>query len=394
MTHIFSKIKALAALVALFAFAGQYCRADSTMTNDLPDSIFVGGQKQHVQGIALDREKGFMYMSFTSRFVKTDLKGNIIASIDRIQGHLGAMTFNPKDRKVYASLECKDDEIGAGVAKTLNVAKIPKGGSSFYIAIIDVDKMNRIGIDPEKDEMFKTVLLKEPAADYNADVEVDGLEMKHRYGCSGIDGVTIAPAICKGKKTGKEKLFLYVAYGIYGSLERNDDNYQIILRYGLESLEKYAKTITFGTIHESGPDQPLDKYFIYTGNSTYGVQNMAYDPFTGNIFLAVYKGKKPAFPNYDLFAFSVNQKPFRQTLSGVPYSGKQLQLNLADEGMEDRKTGVRGWHFKWGSTGLCPISDGYWYISENARDSVKLQSCNARLYKWTGDASKPFKPAR
>ena len=52
---------------------------------DLPDSIYVGGQLQHVQGIALDQEKGCMYMSFTSRFLKVDMNGRILASIDRIQ---------------------------------------------------------------------------------------------------------------------------------------------------------------------------------------------------------------------------------------------------------------------------------------------------------------------
>ena len=69
------------------------------------------------------------------------MQGNILASIDRIQGHLGAMTFNPETRKVYASLECKDDEIGAGIAKTLNVNTVSRADSRFFIAIIDVDRL-------------------------------------------------------------------------------------------------------------------------------------------------------------------------------------------------------------------------------------------------------------
>ncbi len=377
------------AFAALSFFCGLNIMAQSKATAvSLPDSVFVGGQKQHVQGIALDREKGCMYMSFTSRFIKTDLKGNILASIDRIQGHLGAMTFNPKDRKVYASLECKDDEIGAGVAKTLNVTKIAKGSSTFYIAIIDVDILDKIGTDPEGNDMFKTVLIKEPANDYNAKVNIDGKEFEHRYGCSGIDGVTIAPNIGKGQKANKS--FLYVAYGVYSGLDRDDNNYQVILKYDLDNLAAFAQTIKFGTIHESGPEKPLEKYFIYTGNTNYGVQNMAYDSFTGNIFLAVYKGKKPSYPNYDLFAFSIRQKPFKGKLQSVPYAGNQKQLRLAEIGLKDAATGVRGWHFKWGSTGLCPIGGGLWYISENAQNVNKLQSCTARLYRWTGNPEHPF----
>ena len=61
--------------------------------SDLPETVLVTGQEQHVQGIAYDSAENCMYMSFTSRFVKTDMQGNILASIDRIQGHLGAMTF-------------------------------------------------------------------------------------------------------------------------------------------------------------------------------------------------------------------------------------------------------------------------------------------------------------
>ena len=35
----------------------------------------------HVQGIAVDKEKGYMYFSFTTTFVKTDMEGNVIGSV-------------------------------------------------------------------------------------------------------------------------------------------------------------------------------------------------------------------------------------------------------------------------------------------------------------------------
>ena len=76
---------------------------------EYPAVIHVDGGRLHVQGIALDQKSQLMYCSFTSAFFKTDLNGNIIGSITGINGHLGAMTFDAKGRKVYASLEIKDD---------------------------------------------------------------------------------------------------------------------------------------------------------------------------------------------------------------------------------------------------------------------------------------------
>lgn len=50
-----------------------------------------------------------------------------------------------------------------------------------------------------------------------------------------------------------------------------------------------------------GPAGYDEKYFVYTGNTTYGIQNIEYDSYTNGIFAAVYKGKKPEFENYSLF---------------------------------------------------------------------------------------------
>ena len=55
--------------------------------------------------------------------------------------------------------------------------------------------------------------------------------------------------------------------------------------------------------------------------------------------------------------------------------------------------GIYGWDFKWGTTGLCPLGGGYFYISQNARSKeTKQQSSTVRLYRWTGDADAPFRP--
>ncbi len=131
--------------IAVTALGAAECLASAEMTgNDeiaLPVEVYIEGGSSHVQGLALDEKAGRMYFSFTTSFVKTDLEGRVLGSIDRIQGHLGAMTFDPRERKVYATLECKDDVIGA------SLSAFAKGRSMFYVAIIDVDRIDRIGMD-------------------------------------------------------------------------------------------------------------------------------------------------------------------------------------------------------------------------------------------------------
>ena len=104
--------------------------------HDYPAVIHIDGGRLHVQGISLDQKSELLYCSFTSAFFKTDLDGNIVGSITGINGHLGAMTFDPEGRKVYASLEIKDDAIGKGIADTLGVAHHERNCSNFYVADI------------------------------------------------------------------------------------------------------------------------------------------------------------------------------------------------------------------------------------------------------------------
>ena len=340
----------------------------------MPEEIYVEGGMNHVQGIAYDKTAGNMYFSFTTSFIKTDINGNVLGSIDRIQGHLGAMVFNPSDRKVYASLECKDDVIGAGLSS------FAKGRSMFYIAIIDVDKVTEVGMDSEDNDAFRIVCVKEATRDYHLTGFADK-EYEHFYGCSGIDGVTIAPKL--GKKDGKN--YLYVAYGIYGDNARNDNNHQVLLRYDMKKLNEYAGRVRFGDFYGEGPAKPLSKYFVYTGNTNWGVQNLAYDAGTGKMFLAVYKGRKRIFPNYDMFVFDVADKPAKRQLAGVLYDITK------HETVGSVEKPVAGFYFKYGSTGMCPVGDGLFYFAEPGNSpSTGNQFSRTHLYRWTGDFEKPF----
>ena len=275
-----------------------------------------------------------MYCSFTSAFFKTDLQGNIVGSVTGINGHLGAMTYDEKTKTVYASLEIKDDEIGNGIADALGAARYEKAASRFYVAEIDVTKMDRLDVPFE--EAMTLHAIDEVAEDYLDTVEVNGVRLEHKYGCSGMDGVAIAPGFGSDSK---EK-FLYVAYGIYDDTTRVDNDYNILLCFAMDDLSK-----------------PLHKYFVKTGNTRYGVQNMTYDAHSERLYLAVYKGSKSQYPNYSLFALDINQKPFTGKLEGVPYEENEVeQLSVTEAS-----------HFPWGSTGLYSFGDGRWYVSKKGK---------------------------
>ena len=66
-------------------------------------------------------------------------------------------------------------------------------------------------------------------------------------------------------------------------------------------------------------------------------------------------------------------------------------LSLVEAGLHHEPSGTRGYDFKWGATGLCPIGDGYFYISHNAvTPDKKHQSSRLRLYRLSTDPDKAF----
>ena len=184
----------------------------------------------HVQGIAVDVHGGYIYYSFTNLLAKYDFSGKLIGTLAGWTGHLGDLDFNPIDGKVYGSLEYKEDQ-------------------AFYIAVIDVSRLDRIGIEARKSEIFRTVYLPEVVADYTADMDGDGkfdgnvaAAQDHRYGCSGIDGVGFGPAF--GGIGGPR--YLTVAYGIYSDIGRIDNDHQVLLQYDVSDWDKYAKGVLPG----------------------------------------------------------------------------------------------------------------------------------------------------
>ena len=352
---------------------------------ELQKTIFSGyWGKNHCQGIAYDEKNKYVYYSFTTKLVKTDTSGKVIGTVENITGHLGCISFDKKDGKVYASLEYKNDAIGKGILRQEGVAKqFPTG---FYVAIFDVDKIDRLDMDAERDGVVKSVLLKTVVSDFESKVETQsGKTLEHRFGCSGFDGISFGPAF-----DGSGKRLLTVAYGIYGDNNRADNDHQVLLQYDVKDWAQHATIHSQNNLHRNGPEEPEGKYFVFTGNTTWGVQNLEYDKDSNLWFLACYAGKKPHFANYSLYCVDGAKRAKNKPLRGVDYQRKGALLSLAKCGTTDpQNKKIRGWHNKLGACGLCALGDGYFYLTK-AGKSKSGRSATLYLARFVGNEKQAF----
>lgn len=373
--------------IFLVLFVASCHQEQKSLAANLPDSISTGKQGEfHIQGIAVDKKNGFIYCSFTDKLIKLDMTGHLVGSVTGLVGHLGDLAFDPKTNTIYGSLEFKNDAIGQGILKGLDLKK--KNKTSFYIAIFDGPKIVKPQMNAQKGVVLQTAYLREVVDDYKARVKAGDRVVKHRFGCSGIDGVTLGPSFGASKNY---KKYLYVAYGIYGDTTRSDNDHQVILKYNIDSLNILSKKLTQDNLHRSGPKKPMTKYFVKTGNTNYGIQNLAYDPSTGNFFAAVYKGPKSRFPNYSLFVINGHKIPHKAKITSDNKMVTVQTLSLLQAGLKDPKTGIRGWNFKWGATGLFPLGQDWFYISHNKETKDGRQEATIYKYKWIGKPKVAFK---
>lgn len=327
-----------------------------TFPHTVHSGIHHGG---HVQGIAIDESRGHIYFSFTTELVKTDYAGNLLGSVKGLAGHLGCIVFDPDGRRVIGSLELKHDAIGKGIVS--RTGRELADEDAFYLVSFDVDKIDCLDMDAEKDGIMKAVWLREVVDDYNATDEISG--KPHRYGCSGIDGTALGPVFGADPDSPKK---IMVAYGVYSDTERKDNDYQVILSYDPDIFNRYGQYLNQDTPHHNGPETPETKYFFYTGNTTYGVQNLEYDPYTRTWLTAVYTGKKADYPNYPLFFIDGKLPPVLSPLQGR--DGEMgLTLTPARLGhMADETT--PGCRFPLGSTGIYAFGDGTYAFSAHGRE--------------------------
>jgi hypothetical protein len=228
---------------------------------------------------------------------------------------------------------------------------------------------------------MKAAFLKEVTDDYRA----DDCGLLHRWGCSGIDGTAYGPEF--GQKDGKK--YITVAYGIYSDLYRHDNDCQVLLQYDPEELRSSELPLSHSGMRRSGPTRPKGKYFVYTGNTNWGVQNLEYDPYTGNWYMAVYRGHKPEFPNYPFYVIDGSSSPVEKTIPGTEQKGRML--SLLQSGIFDQKSGIWGFSFEYGQTGFAALGDGRYYVSRDGKNERGWYS-ELRLYVFDGFSGRePFR---
>lgn len=343
---------------------------------NLPNSIFSGAWKEgHVQGIAVDTQRGFVYFSFTTILLKTDLEGTPLASVDNLIGHLGCIAFDSETNRLYGSLELKHDVIGRGIMERTGIP-LPEE-DAFYLVCFDLDQLDRMGMNAETDGVVRSVYLRDVVTDY---VCMDGLSGRlHRYGCSGIDGVSVGPIFGSGKN-GPRKIML--AEGIRRELDRTDNDHQVLLQYDPSIFDQFGQPLNQQQPHHSGPESCESRYFFYTGNTNWGIQNLEYDPNSSYWFTAVYPGEKPEFENYSMFAIDGNI-PARQAYLVGRGNETGLLLTSASIGSAENDSGIYGTHFDRGSTGIASLGNGTFYISHHGQnEDGTLQFTNVKRYQF------------
>jgi len=102
------------------------------------------------------------------------------------------------------------------------------------------------------------------------------------------------------------------------------------------------------------------------------VQNLEYDPYCKGFLMAVYKGKKPEWPN----------KPMYIADAAIAPDGDRLTLKEAESCI--------GWDYEFGATGLISLGDGTYYVSYDGKEDNGWFT-NVRLCRWNGVT--PIEPA-
>ena len=268
------------------------------------DTVNGQGGSGHMQGICVDDKLEYMYFSYTDALVKVDMRtGKVVGSVGGFGkgsfgtsggAHLGCLEYY--DGWVYGSLEYKAP------------------GAKFFVCAIDTSMITEIGMDMKDDAIFGNggvngILLKEPTEDFRDPLNygkaqaTNGGNDGHRFGCSGIDGITF------GKMPGDPsgEIYMILAYGVYGGFaNRYDDRYNVLQFYKLTDIwdtenHKPTGTQNIRFTYERGLSQDYteeevlsaaDTLYVWTGNTEWGSQNLEYEWDTGNIVLYTYGTKE------------------------------------------------------------------------------------------------------
>ena len=335
----------------------------------------------HIQGIAVDPVKQYIYYSYTTILVKARLDGTIVGWVGGLLGHLGCIDFNDEDGKVYGSLEYKHDVIGNSIAKQLGVTLAEE--DAFYISIFDVDRIDRPEMDAEKDGIMKAVYLPQVVEWYHGK---DREGKANPFTVSGIDGLGIGPVF--GEKPDSPSR-LMLCSGIYNDPSNTEKtDYHAIMQYDWREFEAIAAPLSQLKPHHQGLYAEAF-YFLNVGNTTWGIQNLEYDALDQSWLVCVYKGKAENSPNLPIYVINGAEKPVPRS---SPFGIDHPHPVLKKEGIYHEATDIWGLNFNKGQTGVYAFGNGYYYFSYPFSTEDKKNSSIIRLCTKREDPETPFLP--
>lgn len=320
----------------------------------------------HIQGIAVDPEKKFIYYSYTTVLVKARLDGTVVGWVGGLMGHLGCIDFNDSNGKVYGSLEYKHDSIGRHIMNHLGVELAEE--DAFYVAIFDVDKIDRPYMDAQTDGVMKAVYLPQVVEWYGGTLR-NGEAAPFRV--TGIDGLGIGPVF------GGEARRLMLCSGTYEDPEHPQvSDYHVVLQFDWQELDAIAAPLEQLKPHHFGLDAEC-WYFLDIGNTTWGVQNLEYDAYDGSWLVCVYPGKRKDSMNHPMYRIDGKAAPVEK-MGRFGFSHPHLVLK--SEGVYDEATGLWGLRFTRGATGAYAFGDGRYYFSHEHQSGERNNSSVIRMY--------------
>lgn len=263
----------------------------------------------HLQGMCVDDDLRYMYVSYTNGIGKIDMAtGKVAGYLTGFDGglHIGCLAYY--DGYIYGSFEAQATH-------------------KFYI--IQVDESQFWGVMDTREKWLdavRVILLYEPtvdARDLMGDTwdNGDGIagrneEVGHRYSNAGIDGVTFGTYPGEfGKKDAD--VYMFVSYGTYwftnGDTKlsnRLDDEHIILQAYNtkdfLNEQNQSQYLLELAYTDTTTPDQngvsnarslnyaadsilhAEKALFVFVGNTRWGCQQIEYDRTTGDIWLSTY----------------------------------------------------------------------------------------------------------
>lgn len=263
----------------------------------------------HLQGMCVDDDLRYMYVSYTNGIGKIDMAtGKVAGYLTGFDGglHIGCLAYY--DGYIYGSFEAQATH-------------------KFYI--IQVDESQFWGVMDTREKWLdavRVILLYEPtvdARDLMGDTwdNGDGIagrneEVGHRYSNAGIDGVTFGTY---PGEFGKENadVYMFVSYGTYwftngdtSLSNRLDDEHIILQAYNTKDFlneqnqSQYLLELAYTdttTPDQNGVSNARSIYyaddsilhakkamFVFVGNTRWGCQQIEYDRTTGDIWLSTY----------------------------------------------------------------------------------------------------------